>query len=165
MIRKAVMTDLDAILQVYRVAKAYMAASGNPTQWEEGYPDCRLGQDMEKGNLYVLCGEDGAIHAAFAFVLGEEPDYAVIEEGSWTSSAPYGTIHRLGSDGSIKGVFAQCLNFCKEISPYIRADTHRDNKTMQHLLEKHGFVRRGIIHIYDGSPRIAYEFFACPRPL
>ena len=26
-----------------------------------------------------------------------------------------------------------------------------------HVVEKHGFSRRGIIHIADGSPRIAYE--------
>ena len=160
MIRKAEQADLQAILLVYRTAKAYMVASGNPTQWEEGYPDCVLDQDIEAGNLYVLCDETGAIHAAFAFILGEDPTYAVIEDGSWTSTAPYGTIHRVGSDGSVKGVFTQCLNFCKEMIPHIRADTHHDNKTMQHVLEKHGFTRRGVIHIYDGSPRIAYEFFA-----
>jgi len=160
MIRKAEKADLEEILRVYRAAKAYMVRSGNPTQWEEGYPDCVLGRDIENGDLYVLCGEDGAVHAAFAFILGEEPTYVVIEDGAWTSSAPYGTIHRLGSDGTVKGVFSQCLEFCKGISPYIRADTHHDNATMQHLLEKHGFVRRGIIHVYDGTPRIAYEYFA-----
>ena len=160
MVRKATREDLAAILRVYRAAKDYMIRSGNPNQWEEGYPDCVLDRDMERGQLYVLCGEDGVIHAAFVFILGEEPDYAVIEDGSWTSCAPYGTIHRLGSDGTGKGVFSQCLEFCKGLSPYIRADTHQDNTTMQHLLEKHGFVRRGIVHIYDGSPRIAYEFFA-----
>lgn len=160
MIRRATKADLEDILKVYRAAKAYMVASGNPTQWEEGYPDCKLGRDIEQGNLYVLCGEEGTIHAAFAFILGDEPDYAVIEEGRWTSDMPYGTIHRLGSDGELKGVFAQCLEFCKKRSRYIRADTHHDNRTMQHVLEKNGFVRRGIVHIYDGSPRIAYEYFA-----
>lgn len=160
MIRRAEKKDLPEILRVYHAAKAYMAKSGNPTQWEEGYPDCVLDRDLEKGQLYVLCGEGGTIHAAFVLALGAEPTYAVIEEGSWTSTAPYGTIHRLGSDGALKGVFTQCLDFCKGVIPYIRADTHRDNATMRHLFEKHGFVRRGIIHVYDGSPRIAYEYFA-----
>jgi len=36
-------------------------------------------------------------------------------------------------------------------------DTHADNKPMQHLAEKHGFTRCGIIYTGDGSPRIAYE--------
>lgn len=160
MIRKAEKKDLPEILRVYRAAKAYMVKSGNPTQWEEGYPDCVLDQDLEKGQLYVLCDKEGAIHAAFVFALGEDPTYAHIENGSWTSSAPYGTIHRLGSDGAIEGVFVQCLEFCRGISSHIRADTHADNKTMQHLLEKHGFLYRGIIYTGDGSPRLAYDYLS-----
>ena len=39
----------------------------------------------------------------------------------------------------------------------LRADTHADNKIMQHLLEKNGFARRGIIHVEDGTPRVAYQ--------
>lgn len=160
MIRKAEKRDLPAILNVYHAAKVYMVKSGNPTQWEEGYPDCVLDRDLEKGQLYVLCDQGGAVHAAFVFALGEDPTYALIENGSWTSSAPYGTIHRLGSDGRLKGVFSQCLEFCKGLSPYIRADTHADNRTMQHLLEKHGFTRRGIIYTHDGTPRLAYDYLA-----
>ncbi len=160
MIRKAEMRDMDAVLRVYKAAKAYMVASGNPNQWEEGYPECVLDRDIQKGDLYVLCGDDGTIYAAFAFILGEDPTYAVIEEGAWTSGEPYGTIHRVGSDGTERGVFSKCLEFCKARSPYLRADTHHDNKTMQHVLEKHGFVRRGIIYTDDGTPRIAYEYFA-----
>ena len=36
-------------------------------------------------------------------------------------------------------------------------DTHADNKVMQHLLESEGFTRCGIIHVEDGTPRIAYQ--------
>lgn len=39
----------------------------------------------------------------------------------------------------------------------LRADTHADNKIMQHLLEKNGFARCGIIHVEDGTPRVAYQ--------
>ena len=163
MVRKAAKEDLEEILRVYRTAKAYMVKSGNPTQWEGGYPDCMLDGDIENGQLYVICGEDGTIHGAFAFVLGEDPSYRVIEDGAWRSDEPYGTIHRIGSDGKRKGLFFDCLNFCKGITPYIRIDTHSDNKTMQHLVEKYGFVRSGIIHIYDGSPRIAYEYLGEER--
>ena len=42
----------------------------------------------------------------------------------------------------------------------LRADTHADNKIMQHLLEKNGFTRCGIIHVADGSPRFAYQKLA-----
>ena len=36
-------------------------------------------------------------------------------------------------------------------------DTHEKNKTMQHVVEKLGFKRCGIIYIEDGTPRIAYQ--------
>mgnify|MGYP002933455973 FL=1 len=48
--------------------------------------------------LYVL-REEGAIHGVFAFILGEDPTYRVIEQGAWLSDAPYGTIHAVASDG------------------------------------------------------------------
>ena len=160
MIRRAETTDLERIRAVYRAAKDYMVKTGNPTQWEEGYPDCVLEGDLRREQLYVLCDEEGIIHAAFVFAFGEDPTYALIEEGGWTSSEPYGTIHRLGSDGVMGGVFARCLEFCKGSITHIRADTHRDNKTMQHLLEKHGFTYRGIIYTDDGTPRLAYEYLA-----
>lgn len=77
-------------------------------------------------------------------LLEEEPTYAYIEDGSWREETPYGTIHRLAGDGEVKGLFAKCVAFCEKKVPYLRADTHFDNHTMQHLLEKNGFERRGI---------------------
>ena len=49
------------------------------------------------------------------------------------------------------------VNWCLEHCESLRADTHADNKIMQHLLEKNGFTRCGIIHVADGTPRIAYQ--------
>ena len=46
-----------------------------------------------------------------------------------------------------------CLEHCESL----RADTHADNKVMQHLLESEGFTRCGIIQVEDGTPRIAYQ--------
>jgi RimJ/RimL family protein N-acetyltransferase len=39
----------------------------------------------------------------------------------------------------------------------LRADTHADNKPVQHLLLKHGFRYCGIIRVTDGSKRFAYQ--------
>ncbi len=47
----------------------------------------------------------------------------------------------------MKGLFAKCVAFCEKKVPYLRADTHFDNHTMQHLLEKNSFERRGIIYL------------------
>lgn len=156
-VRNAVLEDIGQIMEVYRLAKQYMVASGNPTQWVNGYPSKEvIEKDIKKQQFYV-CEENGQIHGAFMFVVGEEPTYQLIEHGIWKNEEPYGTIHRLGSDGKGKGIFEACLGFCREKHANLRADTHHDNKTMQHLLEKHGFERCGIIYVADGSPRIAYQ--------
>ena len=149
--------DLPRIMEIYDIAKAYMRASGNPNQWNGAYPDPEtLRTDMEKQRLYVY-KKNGRIHGVFMLLLEEEPTYAYIEAGSWREEAPYGTIHRLAGDGEVKGLFAKCVAFCEKKVPYLRADTHFDNHTMQHLLEKNGFERRGIIYLKNGDPRIAYQ--------
>ncbi len=150
-------TDLPRILEIYDIAKSYMRASGNPNQWNGAYPDPEtLRTDIEKQRLYVY-KKDGSIHGVFMLLLEEEPTYAYIEDGSWREETPYGTIHRLAGDGEVKGLFAKCVAFCEKKVSYLRADTHFDNHTMQHLLEKNGFERRGIIYLKNGDPRIAYQ--------
>ena len=149
--------DLPRILEIYDIAKAYMGANGNPNQWNGAYPDLEtLRTDIEKQRLYVY-KKDGRIHGVFMLLLEEEPTYAYIEGGSWREETPYGTIHRLSGDGEVKGLFAKCVAFCEKKVPYLRADTHFDNHTMQHLLEKNSFERRGIIYLKNGDSRIAYQ--------
>lgn len=156
-IREGQPEDLDEIMRVYGCAKAYMDANGNPNQWV-GYPTREMiADDIEKGQCYVCISADGQICGVFAFIMGVDETYLYIEGGQWLNDKPYGTIHRIGSDGSVKGVFASCMEFCKTLSEEIRIDTHEDNKTMQHLIEKSGFQRCGIIYVRGGSPRIAYQ--------
>ena len=40
----------------------------------------------------------------------------------------------------------------------IRVDTHEGNIPMRKMLEKQGFVYCGVIHLADGSPRVAYQY-------
>ena len=157
MIRLAQREDLSAILAVYEAARRYMRENGNPTQWGESYPErAMLEEDIRRRQLYVD-EQEGAIHGVFAFILGEDPTYAYIEDGTWLNDAPYGTIHRVAGDGTVRGTFDRCLAFCKGRSQELRIDTHRDNLTMQHLIERSGFARCGIVYMEDGSPRIAYQ--------
>lgn len=155
-IRSAACSDLPRILDIYAIARQYMLDHGNPSQWAGGYPwPDMLQEDIENGNLYVVA-EGRRICGCFLFARGEDPTYQYIEDGYWLSSAPYGTIHRIASDGT-GGIFNSCLDFCRTHCPHLRMDTHRDNLTMQHLAEKYGFQRCGIIYVENGTPRIAYE--------
>ena len=110
-----------------------------------------------KKQLFVL-EEEGAPHAVFAFILGEDPTYQVIENGAWPNHKPYGTIHRIGSDQTRRGVLSKALDFALQFTDEVRADTHEDNKPMQHTLAKNGFIRCGIIYLENGDPRIAYQY-------
>ena len=155
-VRPATTADLPALAEIYRAARAFMAASGNPTQWgtTDPRPDL-LRRDIANGQLYVLCDGDTP-RAAFALVPGDDPTYAAID-GAWLSDAPYATIHRLGSDGRCHGVFATALAFAAARQPHLRIDTHADNHIMQKLIARAGFCYCGIIRVADGSPRLAYE--------
>lgn len=158
MIRLATTSDLRRIFEVYAVARQLMRESGNPKQWGDHFPpEDLLRADIPQKQLWVV-ERDGVIRAAFALVFGEDPSYGYIE-GAWRKSEPYATIHRVGSDGT-GGIFEEVIAFCREKSPYLRIDTHHDNRVMQHIVEKHGFVESGVVWMHDdGTPRIAYEWY------
>lgn len=149
--------DLPRILEIYAYAREFMKKTGNPTQWKDNRPEkAVLEMDIENENLYVLRDED-KIYGVFALIIGHEPTYARIENGRWLSDKPYGTIHRIASDGKIQGCFAKIVEFCSQKIEHLRIDTHEDNKIMQHLMVKQNFEKCGRIYVADGSPRIAYE--------
>ncbi|MBR6595275.1 MAG: N-acetyltransferase [Oscillospiraceae bacterium] len=154
-IRKAEMADLPRILEIYAYAREFMASTGNPNQWRKTNPPREtLEADIPAGNLFVL--EDQGIHGVFAYFTEPDPTYAHIQDGAWLDDSPYGTIHRIAGDGS-GGVFGAALDFAIRQNPHVRIDTHEDNKVMQHILQKHGFQRCGIIYLVNGEPRIAFE--------
>lgn len=153
-IRRANSADMDRILEIYQIAREFMTANGNPTQWKDGYPRCELlKEDIRLGRLFVIT-LDQQICGVFVFFVGDDSTYAYIE-GSWRSDAPYGVIHRIAGVGG--GIFESVLEYCSSQIRHLRIDTHADNKPMQHVVEKTGFSRRGIIYVADGTPRIAYD--------
>lgn len=156
-IKRAQMDDLTRILEIYAYARNFMKQSGNASQWKDDFPpEIVLVNDIRNENLYVI-KEEKTIHAVFAFLIGEEPTYSSIEQGEWLSDTEYGTLHRIAGDGRIHGIFDRIVAFCNQKMSHLRIDTHRDNKVMQHLICKNGFQECGIIHVADGSQRIAYE--------
>ena len=155
-VRNAVQSDLPRIEEIYAYAREFMAKTGNPNQWGKTNPPHEwLVDDIEKELLHVIEDEVG-IHGVFYFYIGEDPTYGVIEDGVWRSNETYGTIHRIASDGS-GGILRTAVEFCKKEISHLRIDTHHDNVIMQKAVAKLGFERSGIIHLANGSPRIAYE--------
>ena len=157
-IRQSTKQDLPEILNLYKIAREFMKNHGNPSQWEDKYPEVSTVElDVEQGISYV-CTENGKIVGTFVFFIGRDPSYDVIENGDWhRNQLPYGVIHRVASDGQTKGVTKAAFSWGIQQSGYLRIDTHRDNKPMQGALKKFGFRQCGIIHLERGGERIAFD--------
>ena len=64
----------------------------------------------------------------------------------------------MAGDGRTRGIFTRAFAFALTKTDNVRVDTHHDNKTMQHVILKHGFTRCGVIYLKSGDPRIAYQY-------
>lgn len=157
-IRATTLADLFEVSAIYKNAICFMQRHGNPNQWINGYPSLQLiREDITASRSYVCVNNQGQILGVFCLIYGEEPSYRHIS-GHWLNDAPYATIHRVASSGKEHGIFKFCLDWCKHRSANLRIDTHQANTIMQSAIQKNGFQRCGIIHLIDGSPRIAYQW-------
>lgn len=150
--------DLPVLRTIFDNARRFMVRTGNPNQWEEGFPpQAVLEADIQAGCSYV-CVEDGRILATFFFSTAGEPTYRVIREGAWLDAAPYGVVHRIAAAEQGHGVAAYCLDWCLAQCGNIRIDTHRDNKPMQRLLARLGYAYCGLIDLEEGrGERLAFQ--------
>lgn len=157
-VRKAETTEFDVIMGIYRIAQDFMIRTGNPNQWKRTNPAPeQIREDIENGICHVICDDD-EIHGVFALCEGIDPTYLYIEGGEWLNDGTYVTIHRIAGDQKAHGIFTSAMEYCKNFADNIRIDTHEDNKVMQNVLAKHGFLRCGIIYLKNGDPRIAYQW-------
>ena len=161
MIRKTTEQDFETVTGIYAHARAFMAAHGNPNQWgpTQWPPESLIHADIAAGRSYV-CEHGGRVVAVFFFDQGKdiEPTYAQITEGAWRDPSPYGVVHRIASDGTVRGAGAFCIDWAYARCGHLRIDTHGDNAVMQRLLTRLGFVHCGTIYVReDHDPRLAYE--------
>ena len=157
-IRHTQLTDIPRLMEIFADARAFMAENGNASQWGDGYPhEEDIQNDIRRGVSYVVMDGDTVV-GTFAFILGEDPTYRIIEDGAWADDPrPYGTIHRLAAARGAHGIADACLSYCEQQTGHLRADTHRDNRVLQHFLTSRGFTYRGIIYVRNHSPRLAYQ--------
>ena len=162
LIRHSRLEDLAAIEEIYAHARAFMIASGNPMQWGDSWPPAEAVRgDIDGGtaDCGYVCEHEGRVVGVFFFAVGDDPTYEVID-GAWLDDSPYGVVHRIATDGTVKGTGSFCLQWACDQHPHQRIDTHPDNAPMRHVLEKLGFVECGTIYVdahEKHSPRVAYE--------
>ena len=156
-IRKATYKDLETMQSIFKCAREYMKNEGNPTQWSDNRPPLFLIEKDLKNNVSYIVEHNGEAVATFSYTIGIEPTYVKIYDGKWLNDKPYGTIHRIASNGKVSGIFDYILSFVETFGVDIRIDTHKDNKTMLKHLKQNNFIECGIIRIDDGTSRIAFQ--------
>ncbi|MCI1219245.1 MAG: N-acetyltransferase [Bifidobacterium sp.] len=175
--RQAIACDYEQIQRIYAHARALMAKNGNPTQWGDSFPLAdTVRRDIAAGRTMLLvdneasneAGAEGStgdgiaqerILAQFVLCPGDDPTYREID-GNWLDDDPYVTIHRIASSGLVARVAYDCLKWAVEQYGNVRIDTHPNNMAMQHVIERSGFVRCGLISLLDretDKTRIAYQ--------
>ena len=164
-LRKAEISDIDAILCIIGEAQEQMARLGID-QWQNGYPDrAVIAADIEGGVGLVIDSVEG-VAAYCAAIFDTEPTYALIDGGNWLTDndSQYVVVHRLAvadrckRQGIATNILHQVETLARERGCHsFRIDTHRDNLYMQTICQRLDFERCGVIYVSDGTPRIAYE--------
>ncbi len=152
------MEDIPRLMEIFTIARRFMNETGNPNQWSDDYPGEELLRNDIKSSDGFVCILEGKIVGTFVLRGGNDPTYDVIYEGAWLNDLPYATIHRIASSGEVKGIMHIAMKFALQRYRTIRIDTHRDNMVMQNCIRKEGFAYCGIIHCWNGSERLAYQY-------
>lgn len=160
-IRHSSEDDFLSIMNIYDYARHFMADHGNPNQWgPTNWPPKALIHDDIAARKSYVCIHENEIVGTFFYDFGTdiEPAYHIIEDGAWLCTEPYGVVHRIAGNGSVKGIGSFCIEWAFRQCGHLRIDTHGDNKVMQNLLSKQGFIHCGTIYVpEDKYPRLAYE--------
>lgn len=152
-------SEIREVSTIYKTAREYMKETNNPTQWGDNYPPLSLiKEDIISNRLYGVRDESNSLVAVF--VLSRE-EKAYDNCDFWHSDSPYIVLHRVASNGKVRGItkliFTYALNECN----YLRIDTHRNNKTMQRALLSFGFKECGIVYYQRNGvkeERIAFDY-------
>jgi len=159
-VRYAEIKDLDRILEIYDIARHFMAEHDNPNQWtfNNPYPEKSLLEyDISLKRLYVVVEEEH-IYGVFALIAGDDKSYHYLIEGAWPNNEEYSTIHRIASSQEKKGVTKCAVDYAKTTCTNLRIDTHKDNYVMQNATKKQGLEYCAVVCDPDIGERLVYQW-------
>lgn len=160
-IRAAREEDLTRIDEIFEKSRQFMAENGNPTQWTQGFPNSsQIAPEIAKSRAFVLFDDANPDLVVGVFTLGSYESAYDKLEGTWSYNEPYVVVHRLAGERGY-GIGKFVFNHVMEKYPYIRIDTHKNNKVMLGLMDKLNFKYCGIVRYErpggDGE-RVAYDY-------
>ncbi len=158
----AQMDELEACYGMIESGRRFQREQGFQ-QWPDHYPSVEtVRQDILECKGYAL-KTDRVISGYLCITFDGEPAYDEIE-GEWQTEPPYAVVHRMAIGGEFRGhglagiAFRLIEKLCaaNQIKG-IRIDTDFPNKRMQHVLEKYGFMYRGVVDYQGYGTRMAYD--------
>lgn len=164
MMRIAKKEDIKEIMNVVKSAQEFLKACGS-SQWQDGYPTPEdFLEDIKEGDLYVY-EETGRIVGIVVLLRREDENYEEIYSGNWLNDEPYYSVHRIAVSTRGKAIATKMMEFVERVAlaegiKNLRADTTEENLIMQHLFEKFGYQRCGVIYLKRtevNNKRIAYQ--------
>lgn len=141
-IRSAGHDDLDAVLDLFREATAWLAAKGvDQWQWEPRIEQVR--SDIEQGNVFVGEDDKGRIIATVTVDTFADPDFWRPEDDP--SSALY--VHRMivTRDHANQGLGNELTQWVEQFAAalgydYVRLDCYRSNTGLHRYYKTHGWT-------------------------
>ena len=113
-------------------------------------------------NIFVL--EDNNRVVSTVIIYDYDLDYEKNLDGKWNSSKAYVALHRIGTLESErnKGYGRKIIEFAESYArennfKSVRIDTHRENKSMQNLLNSMNYIYVGLVYLDGKNERLAFE--------
>ncbi len=166
MIREAVLADLDDIWNL-RLETTQLLKDRGIDQWQYIDPSLETFKKDILAHEFFVYEKYHKIIGMIAIKSGVEPTYLNIYDGAWHEDNPYLTIHRLAVKRDLLGqqIAIELLSFAerraRELNtPYIRIDTHEQNRYAIRLFTSFGYQLCGYIMLVQKQgdlKRLAYD--------
>lgn len=162
-LKLAKLKDKNLILQFYKDGSEKLK-SEDIDQWQgKKMPNLNnFSSLLQNQELFIL--EDNLDIVGTVTIKKSDFDYENNMNGQWLTDDAYIAIHRVatGKEYRKKGYGRNILELCEDYARKnnifsVRIDTHRNNKSMQSLIQKLGYTYCGIVYINGTDERFAYE--------
>lgn len=160
-LQRAGMQDAEECCAILEDGKKYQRAQGF-VHWNDEYPQKRdVANDISHraGYIYIV---DGQIAAFLTLRPDDEPFYSDVR-AKWRTDSPCAVLQNFAIAAPFRGRHlageildaAGLLCWATGIN-YIRTDITMPNRRMQHIAEKHGFVKCGLVS-WNGGDHLSYD--------
>lgn len=159
-LRKATIEDVSEVMRVFAQARRAQRLAGF-RQWEDGYPSTDvLMSDINSAIGFIL--DDSGKTAGYVAIASDDREYNRYPE-LWNIDKTYAVFHRIALSDDYRGrkLSGELFDLAESQAiqtgaDFVRIDTGLENRPMQHILSKRGYINLGCCDFVWGK-RLAYE--------